>query len=52
MKNIEQKAGIYRITNIVNKKCYIGSSNNCKRRFNEHFRLLKNNKHYTKYEKI
>ena len=28
--------GIYKITNKINKKCYIGKSNNIKRRFSEH----------------
>lgn len=28
--------GIYKITNKINNKCYIGQSNNCERRFKEH----------------
>jgi len=28
--------GIYKITNLINNKCYIGKSNNIKRRFTEH----------------
>lgn len=28
--------GIYKITNKINGKCYIGQSNNCERRFKEH----------------
>jgi group I intron endonuclease len=40
-------SGIYKITNINTKKIYIGSSNNIKRRFKEHLRLLENNKHHS-----
>jgi len=49
--------GIYKITNKVNNKCYIGSSNNVKKRLTEHKRCLRLGKHhsiklqraYTKY---
>lgn len=52
-------SGIYKITNIVNNKCYIGSANNLKRRKWEHFCNLKYNRHcnkklqfsYNKYSK-
>jgi group I intron endonuclease len=37
--------GIYKITNIVTNKLYVGSSIDIKRRKYEHIRLLKNNKH-------
>lgn len=41
-KNV--KSGIYKITNIINNKFYIGSSCNIRVRYNEHIReLLKNN---------
>lgn len=43
-----EKSGIYKITNIINGKMYIGSSNNCKRRLKEHFSKLRCNKHYNK----
>lgn len=33
---------IYKITNLINKKCYIGQTNNCDRRFKEHIRGLNN----------
>jgi group I intron endonuclease len=39
-------SGIYKITNIINGKMYIGSSNNCKRRLREHFSKLRHNKHF------
>jgi group I intron endonuclease len=52
-------SGIYKITNIVNNKIYIGSSCNLKNREWQHFNQLKRNKHssiklqnaYNKYEK-
>lgn len=39
--------GIYKITNIVNGKIYVGSSKNVKKRINEHKRTLKLNKHHS-----
>jgi group I intron endonuclease len=36
---------IYKITNLINKKFYIGSALNPKKRKTRHFRHLKNNKH-------
>lgn len=53
------KSGIYKIINLVNNKCYIGSSSNTHNRIRNHFRNLKNNKHsnshlqaaYNKYGK-
>lgn len=38
-------AGIYKITNIINNKIYIGSSNNIYKRKREHFSSLKNGTH-------
>jgi group I intron endonuclease len=38
-------SGIYQIKNLINGKIYIGSSISVKRRFNEHKKLLRNNKH-------
>jgi group I intron endonuclease len=40
--------GIYKITNIVNNKVYIGSSHNIVNRWKTHLRGLKNNKHHSK----
>jgi group I intron endonuclease len=39
--------GIYIIYNIVNNKCYIGSSTNIHRRINNHKSLLNRNKHHS-----
>lgn len=39
------KSGIYRITNLVNGKIYIGSSLNIEHRFRVHLSYLRNNKH-------
>lgn len=41
-KNI---GGVYRIRNLLNQRLYIGSTNNFSKRFSEHSRALKNNKH-------
>jgi group I intron endonuclease len=38
--------GIYRIRNIVNNKCYYGSSKEIKNRWNRHIKDLNNNSHY------
>jgi len=44
--NIEiDKAGVYRITNLVNGKFYIGSSNKLMRRYRRHKKDLKNDYH-------
>lgn len=37
--------GIYKITNVINDKCYIGYSKQIDERKSQHFRQLKNNKH-------
>ncbi len=39
------KSGIYRILNAKNGKFYIGSSTNCRRRFNQHKSALRKGKH-------
>lgn len=41
--------GIYKITNNVNNKTYIGSSKNINKRWCEHKNALKHNKHVNKY---
>jgi group I intron endonuclease len=43
------KSGIYKITNIINNKCYIGQSRNIKQRITNHFNQLKRNTHNNKY---
>lgn len=48
--NIEKKPGVYKITNKINNKIYIGSTNNCFRRIiREHKYKLINNKHENIY---
>lgn len=42
-------SGIYKITNIINNKFYIGSSVNIYQRLKHHYSDLKNNKHGNKY---
>lgn len=42
-------SGVYIIKNIVNNKIYIGSSVDIHKRWKEHIRLLRNNKHKNKY---
>ena len=41
--------GIYKITNIINNKVYIGSAVDIKNRFKTHKRLLKSNKHFNNH---
>ena len=36
--NIEEKGGIYKITNINTGKCYVGKSTNVKKRLQDHFK--------------
>lgn len=43
------KSGVYKITNKVNGKFYIGSATNFYHRFYTHLWGLNNNKHYNKY---
>lgn len=43
---------IYKITNIINNKVYIGQSNNPQKRWKEHIRLGKNNKNSKLYSAI
>lgn len=38
--------GIYKITNLINDKCYIGQTNNIKKRHREHFTSLRLNNHF------
>lgn len=42
-------SGIYKITNLINHKIYIGSSINIKTRLARHLNDLKSNKHYNKH---
>jgi len=49
MMNIKKKSGIYKITNIVNDKVYVGSAVNIDYRFKTHKRLLKGNKHFNNH---
>lgn len=43
---LENCSGIYRIINIINNKCYIGSSKHIFKRLSNHFALLKLNNHH------
>lgn len=43
--NLIMDAGIYKITNLVNNKCYIGQSRTLQRRLGQHRSKLKHNKH-------
>lgn len=42
-------SGVYKITNIINKHCYIGSAINLDKRKYEHFRTLKNGSHKNRH---
>lgn len=41
--------GVYKISNIINNKVYIGQSVDIQRRFSEHIRMLDNKCHYNKH---
>ena len=41
-------SGIYKITNVINNKCYIGSARIIKYRIKEHFRMLDKDSHHSK----
>lgn len=41
--------GIYKIVNVINNKCYIGSSSNLKNRKYVHFKQLREDKHCNNY---
>lgn len=43
-----KQCGIYKIYCTINKKSYIGSSNNVRKRMKEHYNNLNKNKHYNK----
>lgn len=43
----ERKCGVYKITNIITNKIYIGSSNDIYRRWGEHKRMLKRKVHHS-----
>ena len=47
--DITKDCGIYKITNKITNKFYIGSSNNIKRRWDEHIRELNRNVHHNSY---
>jgi group I intron endonuclease len=41
----DQVCGIYKIVNTAKGECYVGQSQNVRKRIAEHFRLLRNGKH-------
>jgi group I intron endonuclease len=41
----EKTCGIYKIVNTAKGECYVGQSQNVRKRISEHFRLLRNGKH-------
>jgi len=47
-ESLSQKSGIYKITNTVNQKIYVGSSVNIAKRFNAHKNSLIKNIHHSK----
>lgn len=44
-----KKSGIYQILNLINQKCYIGSSKDISHRWCDHKRQLRSNKHGNKH---
>lgn len=45
-KEFSEGSGVYKITNLINNKVYVGSSINIQRRIKEHLKALVNNSHY------
>lgn len=45
--HLPKSAGVYKITNIINGKFYIGSSKNIRYRISRHLRLLQKNQHFS-----
>jgi len=45
LKQLTSSSGVYAIKNIINNKAYIGSSENIKKRADQHLSSLKNNTH-------
>lgn len=45
----KNSAGIYSIINKLNGKMYIGSTKNLRKRCQEHYKMLINNKHHSKF---
>ena len=43
---MESQSGIYKITNLINNKMYVGSAVNLKKRKSEHFHTLRNGSHH------
>lgn len=48
-KSVKNKAGVYKITNLINNKCYIGSTKNFYKRLYKHNVDLKSNKHHSRH---
>jgi group I intron endonuclease len=48
-KNSSNKSGVYKITNLINSKVYIGSAKNFKKRFYQHIKSLIKGKHSNKH---
>lgn len=51
-KNIPEISGIYKITNTVNNKCYIGQAVNLRSRIKGHLSCIKKNYNYPLYHSI
>lgn len=46
---MQKTQGIYKITNLINNKCYIGQSRNIESRIKKHFSNLEKNIHHSQY---
>ena len=46
---MQKTQGIYKITDLINNKCYIGQSRNIESRIKKHFSNLEKNIHHSKY---
>lgn len=46
---MQKTQGIYKITNLINNKCYIGQSRNIESRIKKHFSNLEKNIHHSQH---
>lgn len=48
-EELKNESGIYKITNLSNRKCYIGQSMNLEKRYRSHRNMLRSNTHHNNH---